>query len=230
MRIMIVVALLLIMVVSGVHAKPMRPKTPPVRPDIMWAPDVKTSAQKYALATIARKTVVNTTTSRAVAAEVAPKGMPQGDVLVLADQIAVMNVGKKVGDMYVMGTKLTVPIYKKTSSSLAQADLRNWNYATYAGLRWGVSPALLVAVRNHENPKASRDGFALGVMHVKWEGIWLQYEQGAYVIKVLIADRQGWNPERPTERDIYRCGQSYAQGSTSWGPKVWTQYRKAIGI
>ena len=224
----LIVALLLTLVVSGIQAKPMTPIIPPSRPDIRWVEDVRTSPQKYALGCVARKTVINTTTSRAVAAEVAPKGMPKNDILMLADQIAVMNAGKKVGQMYVMGTKLTVPIYKKTHCDLASADLRNWNFATYAGLRWGVAPAFLIAVRNHENP--TNDSFALGVMHVKGDGIWVQYEQGAYVIKALIARRQHWDPERPTREDAVRCGIAYAEGSGSWGPQVWCQYRKAIGV
>lgn len=169
-------------------------------------------------------------TSTDIAAIVKPKGMPAADEKILADQIAVMNAKLKVDGGYPVGTKLKVPVYKVASSSLSRADMREWNYAVRAGLRWGVHPAFLLAVRNHENPKRSRDGFALGVMHAKWTSIWNQYDQGAWVIKRLIADRQGWNPWSPTSSHATRCGKSYAAGSCSWGPAVWSLFCRAVGV
>lgn len=204
--------------------------TRPVRPDIKEPANTRCSGREYILPTLAVKTVDSPATSREVASVVKPEGMPQLDETILADQIAVINNGKKVGTTYPAGTKLRVPVYRVRSTSLAQADMREWTYAIHAGFRWGVSPAFLLAVRNHENPSGGRDGFALGVMHAKWDGIWRQYEQGAWVIKELIADRQHWNPMSITANRAYRCGRSYAAGSTSWGPAVWALYKRARGM
>ena len=229
-----IIILLVVIIIIGVGsyaaASPMRPIISPERPDIKHLPkNIDCSSHKYALLTFAIKTVPHDMGSQGVAKIVAPKNMPVKDIRLLGDQIAVINFGKKEQGLFVTGTKLKVPVYEIRDNKLPRADLRNWHHAVYAGLRWGVSPALLVAVRNHENHSSHRDGFALGVMHVKWEGMWLQYEQGAYVIKALIANRQKWDPWKPTYNNIFSCGRSYAEGSRTWGPQVWSLYKMAIG-
>jgi len=205
-------------------------KGSPVGPDITEPPDVRCSGRKYVLPTLAVRTTQADRTSREVAAICKPSGMPPQDEEIYADQIAVLNNGKKVGRTYPEGKKLRVPVYRLKDAGLFQSDMREWNYAVLAGSRWGVSPAFLIAVRNHENPSGRRDGFALGVMHAKWQGIWRQYEQGAWVIKELIARRQGWDPMSITASRAYRCGRAYAEGSTTWGPCVWTWYLRASGV
>ena len=224
-RTLSLVALLLMLVSSSWAGK----KTP-VRPDIKAPATTTCSGKQYVLPVIAPKTVVEPMTSRDVARLAKPKGMPDVDEVLLANQIAVINNGKKVGDSYPEGVKLQVPVYRPKNTSLSRADMREWSYAVHAGYRWGISPAFLLAVRNHENPSRDRDGFALGVMHAKWTSLWKQYDEGGWVIKRLIADRQRWNPMCITSNLAYRCGRSYANRSTTWGPAVWSLYRRACGI
>lgn len=214
----------LLMLVSVAFARDLKT---PLRPEIKAPQTTQCSGKQYILPTIALKTLPQPMTSREVAAIVKPQNMPQMDQFLLADQIAVINLGKKQGDCYPTGAKLQVPVYKIQNSILAQADMRNWQYAVFAGYRWGVSPAFLLAVRNHENPH--NDSFALGVMHVRGQGMWKQFEQGAAVIKALIAERQHWDAMAPTAYTLLRCGQSYAEGSCSWGPSVWALYKRATG-
>lgn len=116
------------------------------------------------------------------------------------------------------------PKYVKSNA----ATMRNWHYAMYAGERWGVCPALLIAIRNHENPSSARDFYALGVKHARRSGAGIrgQYDQGARVVK-YISQRQGWDARNPTPNNLLRCGQSYAEGSRTWGPKVWRMYQSA---
>ena len=219
---LLLVVLLIVLGVSSLNASP-------VRSDIPQPPDVQCSSIKYIMPTIAPKTIVTPTNSAGVADLVKPQQMPEIDKKILAEQIAIINRKLKKDGQYPSGVKLQVPVYQvKNNCGLSQANLRNWNYAIYAGFKWGVSPAMLVAVRNHENPSAGRDFFALGVKHARGH-IWKQYEQGAWVIKELIARRQGWNPWCPSSSNMLSCGRSYAEGSRSWGPAVWSLYLRATG-
>ena len=126
------------------------------------------------------------------------------------------------------GHKLTVPIYRPSSKSFC-GDLRNWQVAVFAGQTFGVSPALLIAVRSHENPKRSRDWYAYGVVKVKGTDLRTQARWGAIII-CRIAGRQGWSPMKPTRAGVTRLGKVYTgTGSTSWGKCVWAHYQKARG-
>lgn len=127
------------------------------------------------------------------------------------------------------GTELVVPIYKN-GSRLHQANMRNWHYAVHAGEKWGAHPALLIAIRNHENPSSSRDGFGLGVLHVKWQGIWAQYNWGSRIIS-RISRARGMNPLSPCREGLRKCNRQpggYAE-SQSWYNHVWANYLRAIG-
>ena len=141
----------------------------------------------------------------------------------IGEEIQWNDYGVILGEDASISQKVKVPVFVSSNG----ADMRNWHYAIFAGTKWGVCPALLVAVRYHENPSHARDFYALGVKHARraGTGIWGQYDQGARVIK-YISTRQNWNPLNPTQNNLYRCGQSYAEGSRTWGNKVWQIYRR----
>lgn len=150
------------------------------------------------------------------------------------------------------GTVVAVPIYRQSGKAFS-GSIRNWHCAVIAGRSYHVSPALLVAVRSHENPKASRDWYGYGVKHLAqprrtelnklkkagWSDeritrfqhhfLWEQADGAAKIIR-RIAGRQKWSPMKPTPDGLLKLGKVYTgTRSTSWGPSVWEQYQKARG-
>ena len=145
---------------------------------------------------------------------------------------------------------LTVPVYQRTSQFIA-GDIRNWHVAVMKGCSHGgtkpgsefwrmnrltkplppVSPALLIAIRTHENPLKKRDRYALGVGYKKWTNIWTQYDWGAAII-ARIAKAQGWSPMEPTRPRLKRLALVYVgQGKRSadhWSRNVWELYQRAL--
>ena len=122
-----------------------------------------------------------------------------------------------------------VPPPREYGPDGAPNDERNWMVARYKGGKYGVAPALLIAIRSHENPRRSRDRYALGVKAFKWTNIWVQYDWGAKIV-ARIARRQGWDPMNPTRENLYRLALIYVgQGRAAarhWQKSVWQKYRR----
>ncbi len=140
------------------------------------------------------------------------------------------------------GMTLTVPVYRPyTGGKGGCYDLRNWFVAVHKGKKYGVDPALLVAIRSHENPEdwcgcdsryrwKSRDDYAYGVEHLKGTDLWAQAGGAAKIVK-RIATGQGWSPLYPTRARLLRLARVYVgQGEVSarnWSKQVWTMHLRA---
>ena len=111
----------------------------------------------------------------------------------------------------------------------APNDKRNWHVAELKGGKYGVSPALLIAIRSHENPKKSRDHYAYGVVIKRHTDLWIQAEWAARIV-ARIARWQGWDPMKPQRGDLYRLALIYVgQGKAAarhWQANVWNLYQK----
>jgi len=151
---------------------------------------------------------------------------PGLDTWLVAQEIAYLS-GVSAHDLLHKGHKLTVPVYRRSGRWFC-GDIRNHHVAVMAGRTYRVSPALLVAIRTHENPLASRDWYAYGVKAVKGTDLRTQAWWAARIVR-RIAGRQGWSPMQPTRERVVRLGKAYAEGSESWGMCVWAHYRKAKG-
>lgn len=126
---------------------------------------------------------------------------------------------------------LIVPVYEESSAWFC-GDLRNWLVAVCKGKKYGVRPALLIAVRTHENPARSRDHYGYGVVAKKDTDLWTQGEWAARII-ARVSGRQGWDAEQPTKSSLYRLAVVYVgQGKASarhWSKSVWTLFNRAKG-
>ena len=142
----------------------------------------------------------------------------------VAKEIATLNKCN-LGDRHGQGAKLRVPAYEPSKRHFS-GDLRNWLYAVRAAEAHGVSPALLVAIRSHENPAPAREGYGYGVKAVRWQGLSVQADWAAKIV-ARVAKRQGWSATAPTRDDVSRLGRAYAEGSRSWGVAVWVLYKRA---
>jgi len=101
----------------------------------------------------------------------------------------------------------------------------NRHVAQAKGEKHSVHPALLLAIRYHENPSPNRDHYALGVVAKRGTDIWTQYEWGARIVR-RVAQRQGWSPMEPTLSRVQRLGRVYCgRGWQSWARNVWSNYR-----
>jgi len=131
------------------------------------------------------------------------------------------------------GVQITVPVYRRyTGGKGGCYDIRNWHVAVCKGRKYGVSPALLIAIRSHENPRRERDRYAYGVVAYKNTDLWTQAEWGAKIV-ARIAKRQGWSPAIPTRANLYRLALVYVgRGEASarhWSSCVWTIMQWAQG-
>jgi len=129
------------------------------------------------------------------------------------------------------GVQITVPIYRRyTGGKKVCNDIRNWFVAVHKGKKYEVLPALLVAIRSHENPNPRRDSYAYGVKHLKGTDLWTQAEGAAKIVS-RISKRQGWSALQPTPERLYRLALVYVgQGEASarhWSRCVWILYLRA---
>jgi len=145
----------------------------------------------------------------------------------VAKEIALLN-DCKLGTDHGKGKKLRVPRYEPTKQFIV-GDVRNWWYAVKAAEEHKVSPGLLIAIRTHENPKKSREGYGYGVKVAKWTTLEKQAWWSAKIV-ARVATRQGWSAKNPTRRNVGSLGRAYAEGSNSWGRAVWTLYKRAKRI
>jgi len=133
---------------------------------------------------------------------------------------------------------LTVPVYQHSDKFFA-GDLRNWMVAVMKGCKYRVSPALMIAVRSHENPKRSRDWYAYGVKHLRRTNLWTQADGAARII-ARISAAQGWSALSPTRANLYSLGAVYCVGRSPsrlsangrartrlWRRNVWTMMQRA---
>jgi len=136
--------------------------------------------------------------------------------------------------------QLTVPVYQRSAKFFC-GDVRNWHVAVQKGRKYGVHPALMIAVRSHENPKRSRDRYAYGVVIKRHTNLWTQGEWGAKIIDRISAS-QGWSSLSPTQANLYSLGAVYCVGrgpsrlsasgrarTSHWSRSVWAFYRRAQG-
>jgi hypothetical protein len=115
-------------------------------------------------------------------------------------------------------------------ASARLADHRNREVARCMGDKYGVSAALLLAIRYSECPRPQDDYKACGCKSGGgWVsgGIWGQYAACARTV-ARRARKHGWYGHRPTRAQVIHLGTHYAEGSTSWGVAVWAQYRRAL--
>ena len=137
------------------------------------------------------------------------------------------------------GIQITVPVYQRSDKTFA-GDLRNWMVAVMKGRKYGVHPALMIAVRSHENPKKSRDWYAYGVKHLRGTNLWTQADGAARII-ARISATQGCPSLSPAQANLYSLGAVYCVGvapsslsangrarTRHWSRNVWTLYQRAM--
>lgn len=173
----------------------------------------------------ATKTIVDYTTYVEAAQLVKPRGLLKGhEFEYLTKEVLLLNQDISKTGEYDHNDKITLPIYKQ-SHKFFKGDLRNWYYAVEYGKMFGVSPAIMIAVRSHENP--NNDGYAYGVVSQKGTSLSNQAYHGAKILKRLLR-----NPNSPTRSNLYHCALTYVgQGRASaehWSSCVYTFYRRAI--
>ncbi len=136
------------------------------------------------------------------------------------------------------GIQIIVPVYQRSDRAFA-GDIRNWHVAVMKGRKYGVGPALMMAVRSHENPKKSRDRYAYGVVSKRHTDLWTQAEWAARII-ARISAAQGWSALSPTQTNLYSLGAAYCVGvspsklsangrdrTRRWSRNVWELYQRA---
>lgn len=172
-----------------------------------------------------------------LARQQAPNREPLSLYLV-AWEIATVNGLQDPGLTLTTGSTVKLPIYRP--ASIRCGDLRNWHCAVMAGHQYGVAPELLLAIRAHENPSPSADYKALGCKcwcgHCRgWQhgGMRGQYLSGAKTVRRIARGdtkhkQWDWDPQDPTESNVYALGRAYANGSNTWGSPVWALYRRAM--
>lgn len=146
--------------------------------------------------------------------------MTEGELWFVAREIEFLNPEP--------GETLTVPVYRKyTGGKKGCYDIRNWFVAVHKGRKYGVAPALLVAIRSHENPSPKRDRYAYGVVIKRHTNLWTQAEWAARIV-ARIAGSQGWSPMHPTRKRLRRLARVYVgRGEASarnWSKCVWIMY------
>lgn len=113
----------------------------------------------------------------------------------------------------------------------AYSDPATWSIANQAGEKYGVAPALLVAIRVHENPRKSADHKACGVKDPTGRRRWYPGGLRGQLFKCAdivarYAKRHEWGGAHcPTKAQVRALGRFYAEGSTHWGAQVWSLYR-----
>jgi len=98
-------------------------------------------------------------TFEGIAQRVAPHDMQPVVAHELQARLGSLDVGKKV----------MIPVYKQYKGSRT-FDNETWKCAIRASILFKVHPALLVAIRNHENPQRYRDSKACGVLGMDRRG------------------------------------------------------------
>ena len=145
----------------------------------------------------------------------------------VAKEIALLN-DCELGTAHEAGNVLRVPRYRATQTFIV-GDVRNWWYAVKAAEEHKVSPGLLIAIRSHENPKKSREGYGYGVKIAKWTTLEKQAWWSGKIV-ARVATRQGWSATNPTRSNVGSLGRAYAEESNSWGRAVWALYKRAKRI
>ena len=145
----------------------------------------------------------------------------------LAWEIAILNGVGSPNHSFSAGHIIHVPRYRL--ARVRCGDIRNWHVAVTYGRKHGVHPALMIAVRAHENPKRSRDRYAYGVVCKRHTNLRTQADWGGKII-ARIAGKQKWNPMEPTRGRLLRLGAVYCgHHEHHWRDCVWALYRQAGG-
>lgn len=132
-----------------------------------------------------------------------------------------------------MLTLLSVLLFATSPPAHAIGDRDNWIAAKQAGAKYHVDPALLVAIRHHENPKRRNDYKACGVRDPSGRHKWYpggmsgQYHKCAWIV-ARHAKRHGWSSMHPSRKQVSHLGQHYAEGSLDWGRHVWYYYSRMV--
>jgi hypothetical protein len=150
------------------------------------------------------------------------------DVYLVSWEIAIINDVKSIHHHFSHGRKVILPVYVNTDKYIT-GDIQNWHVAAWAGNEWGVNPALLVAIRTHENPSRSADYKCCGV---KWGSGWYPGGmRGQYLKAASIVQKRAkaWkeSAKDPSDDFISRLGRFYAEGSTEWGECVNALFNRA---
>lgn len=148
------------------------------------------------------------------------------EVWFVAWEIALLN-GVALQHEFPAGAVIHTPGYRR--ARVQCGDIRNWHVAVTYGRKHGVHPALMIAVRGHENPKRSRDRYAYGVVCRKYTNLRTQADWGGKII-ARIAKEQGWDPMEPTHSRLLRLGRVYCgHHEHHWRNCVWALYKRANG-
>jgi hypothetical protein len=149
----------------------------------------------------------------------------QNDEWFVTEEIASINHKSS----FTKGDVVKLPVYVK-SNKFFVGDVRNWHVAVVSGHKYDVNPALLIAIRSHENPSPSADYKCCGVKYPSggwWPGgIWGQYGKAADIAH-RRAIKWGCDATQPSHSFIDRLGEFYAEGSTEWGDCVNVLFQRA---
>jgi len=175
--------------------------------------------------------------SRRVAETVASDYL-RDDLFFISEEIKYLNRGKvrdESGEqvdvetytvdmpVYEIGTELRVPVY--VPKSVPCGDIRNWHVAVLKGAKYGVSPRLLLGIRNAENPSRDRDHYAYGVVCKKGTDLWTQAEWSAKIVRRIIGEHATTDPMDHIGR---LCRGYVGHHSDSWLKTVPYIYRVSL--
>jgi hypothetical protein len=137
--------------------------------------------------------------ARMVAEATLSEDMRKDDLFFFAEEIKYINRAKAVDSrgqylgvkhyeadtpVYVPGTKLKVPVY--VHKRVPCGDIRNWHVAVLKGSKYGVSPRLLLGIRNAENP--FNEGIGYGVIAYRGTNLWVQADWSAKIVRRIIGE------------------------------------------
>lgn len=122
--------------------------------------------------------------------------------------------------VYVPGTELRVPVY--VLKHVPCGDIRNWHVAVLKGEKYGVSPHLLLGIRNAENPFS--EGIGYGVVSQRGTNLWVQADWSAKICRRILGEH-AMNPLGHIGR---LCAGYVGYHSDSWVRTVPYIYRKSL--
>lgn len=127
------------------------------------------------------------------------------DLFFVSEEIKYLNRGKVLDEggkrvsvdnydtdtpVYGPGTELRIPVY--VPKNVPCGDIRNWHVAVLKGDKYGVSPRLLLGIRNAENP--FNDGIGYGVIAYRGTNLWTQADWSAKIVRRIIGSHATTDP------------------------------------
>ena len=122
--------------------------------------------------------------------------------------------------IYEPGAKLRVPVY--VPKKVPCGDIRNWHVAVLKGEKYGVSPRLLLGIRNAENP--FNEGIGYGVISQRGTNLWVQADWSAKIVHRILG-KHAMDPLGHIDR---LCAGYVCHSSSSWVRTVPYIYRISL--